>query len=147
MEDNVVVIAANPTFVEIEEASTTITVLVESTPEVVEIHSVSQDVTIVEVADPEVQIVAVEEQVISVLELAPGPKGDKGDTGDTGGFYEHSQASPWHTWEIDHNLGYRPNVEVLDNEGRTLIGDIGHPTINRTIITFSALVSGVAILS
>ena len=58
--------------------------------------------------------------------------------------YLHSQASPSTTWTINHNLGSTPAVTVTDSAGEECEGEVDHPTLNQTVITFSAAFSGTA---
>ncbi len=63
------------------------------------------------------------------------------------GGYVHEQVDPSATWTIDHNLGARPAaVSVFDTNDDEWEGDISHPTLNRTVITFSAAFAGTATL-
>lgn len=78
---------------------------------------------------------------------AKGDEGPEGPTGGTGGSFAYEQITPSATWTIDHNLGYIPNVTVIDGLGREVMGDIAHPTLNQTVLTFSAMFSGDAYLS
>lgn len=59
-------------------------------------------------------------------------------------FYRFTQVTPSADWYIVHNLGYRPNVEVVDTAGTEIIGSLDHLDTNTLRITFSVTVSGVA---
>lgn len=61
--------------------------------------------------------------------------------------YEHSQAIPSAEWVIAHNLGFRPNVTVIDTLGRTVEGDIAYADLNTLTLSFSAGFAGTAYLS
>lgn len=81
-----------------------------------------------------------------------GEKGDKGDKGDPGGgssiSYTHFQNTPASIWVIEHNLGFWPNVYVLDTNGDECEGDVqNYPGMNRTDIFFSAPFAGRARLT
>lgn len=65
----------------------------------------------------------------------------------TASYYNHSQGVSASTWTITHNLGYYPNVQVVDSGGTNVIGDITYNSINQLTITFSASFSGNAYLS
>lgn len=86
------------------------------------------------------------------LTLTPffqGPKGDKGDQGDVGPapsfmFYQNTPES---TWVIEHNLGFWPNVYVLDTNGDECEGEVQNVSFNRTDIFFSAPFAGRARLT
>lgn len=58
-----------------------------------------------------------------------------------------AQATPASVWTLDHNLGFRPNVSVTDTAGDDCEGDVDHPTLNQTVVTFSAAFAGTARLS
>lgn len=68
---------------------------------------------------------------------------------DTGGIqnYTHTQGSVSSTWTINHNLGFRPSITVIDSGGSQAIGDRTDPTVNQTILTFSPGFSGTAYCS
>lgn len=51
------------------------------------------------------------------------------------------------TWAITHNLGYYPNVTVVDSTATVCEGDIVYTNANTITITFSQAISGVAYLS
>lgn len=114
--------------------------------------------TDVMVLDEPVTVATIVSQGATVLGTVPaGPRGPKGDTGDTGeqgppgsnGFYRHIQDVASTVWTIPHNLGYRPaGIWVEDSAGtRWFPGDVEHPTVNLTVITWSAPFSGTADLS
>jgi hypothetical protein len=91
---------------------------------------------------------------IDLSNIGPrGLKGDKGDQGDpgptgaTGGTYTHTQALASATWTINHNLGYFPNVTVVDSAEDEVVGDINYVNNNTLIISFNGGFSGNAYLS
>jgi hypothetical protein len=69
-----------------------------------------------------------------------GPQGPGGG----GAAYVHTQASPATTWTINHNLGFRPSVELLDSGSQEIDGDIAHPTVNQTVVTLNPATAGLA---
>ena len=71
--------------------------------------------------------------------------GGGGGGGGTG--YTHDQATPATTWIVTHNLGFYPNVTVMDSAGNTVEGDITHLTINQLRIIYSAAITGRAYAS
>jgi hypothetical protein len=81
----------------------------------------------------------------------PGPKGDKGDKGDpgdgTGLSFVHTQGVASDTWTVSHNLGYYPNVTVVDSAKREVVGDVEYINTNTIQITFSSGFSGEAYCS
>lgn len=64
-----------------------------------------------------------------------------------GGAYTHTQGVPADTWNVTHNLGYFPNVSVVDSAESRVEGDIQYVDLNSLIITFSAAFGGKAHLS
>lgn len=80
-----------------------------------------------------------------------GPQGPQGvpGTGGTGGAmaYTHDQTTPASVWTINHNLGFYPNVTVIDSGGTVVEGGIAYPTVNQAQLTFSAAFAGKAYLS
>lgn len=75
------------------------------------------------------------------------PEGVPGPPGPAGATYVHTQASPAITWTINHNLGFRPSVELLDSGSQEIDGEIAHPTINQTVVTLNPATAGLARLN
>ncbi|ROL55658.1 hypothetical protein D9V84_11175 [Bacteroidetes/Chlorobi group bacterium Naka2016] len=73
---------------------------------------------------------------IQLDELAPG-LADK--------HYRHNQDLPALEWIIQHNLGKKPSVEVIDSAGTKVEGEIEYIDDNTVKIKFSSEFSGVAI--
>lgn len=63
------------------------------------------------------------------------------------GTYRYIQDIPAATWTIIHNLGFRPNVSVVDSAGTEVIGEVSYPDVNTVVIDFSAQFAGEAYLS
>jgi hypothetical protein len=61
--------------------------------------------------------------------------------------YVHSQNTPSTSWEIDHNLGFFPNVTVVDSGETQVEGSVIYNNINRVTIEFSTAFAGKAYLS
>ena len=57
-------------------------------------------------------------------------QGPQGTPGSAPQAYVHDQAIPSMVWTINHNLGYHPNVTVIDSGGTEWIGDIAHLSDN-----------------
>ena len=70
--------------------------------------------------------------------------GPQGPGGGAGAAYVHTQASPATTCTINHNLGFRPSVELLDSGSQEIDGDIAHPTTNQTVVTLNPATAGLA---
>jgi hypothetical protein len=85
---------------------------------------------------------------ITIASSGPqGPKGQDGINGISGGSYTFEQQTNSATWNITHNLGFRPSVTVQDYGKITLEGDLSHTDANSLVLTFSQAVSGYAYLS
>lgn len=63
------------------------------------------------------------------------------------GSYEHVQDTPASMWDIIHNLGFHPNVTVVDSAGSEVEGDVKYPSSNEVQIEFASAFSGQAFLS
>ena len=61
--------------------------------------------------------------------------------------YVHEQPAPSSVWEINHDLGFYPNVTVQDPDGNICEGEISYPTENSLVLTFSTPITGIAYLS
>lgn len=61
--------------------------------------------------------------------------------------YEHTQGSSSSTWTINHNLGFKPNVTVVDSAGNIVEGEISYTNSNSLTVSFSAGFSGKAYVS
>lgn len=61
--------------------------------------------------------------------------------------YVHTQSSSASTWNINHNLGYYPNVTIIDSSGRVVEGEIDYVDVNNIQLLFSAAFTGTAYLS
>jgi len=77
--------------------------------------------------------------------LIPGIPGPAGPGG-TGGIaaYVHQQSTPATVWTINHNLGFRPSVELYNSGMQEIDADIAHPSINQTVVTFNPATAGLA---
>ena len=64
-----------------------------------------------------------------------------------GGTFIHTQYSASNTWNITHNLGYNPNVTVVDSAGSLIEGTIEYTNTNSIVLLFSASFAGTAYLS
>lgn len=73
-----------------------------------------------------------------------GPPGQPGAAGDS---LVWNQAVVSDEWEIQHDLGYLPNVTIFDSADTEVEGDVIHVDINNLTVTFSAPFSGYAVLS
>lgn len=90
-------------------------------------------------ADNDVKVVRI---VIPGPSGPPGPPGPVGPAGITA--YIHTQSTAASVWTINHNLGYRPAVEVLDSGSQEIDGEVSHPTVNQTVVTLNPPTAGIA---
>jgi hypothetical protein len=80
---------------------------------------------------------------VTVMEVGrPGPQGPPGASGVVG--FSHAQASPAAEWVINHDLGYRPVVELTDLGGNEIRAEVLHVSDNQTRIYFNLAVAGFA---
>jgi hypothetical protein len=100
-------------------------------------------VTVEVVEDGGVQVVEITApSAVEVVEVIhPGPQGPSGTS------FEYQQPTPSTTWVINHNLGYRPTVELLDAGSQEIDGAVSHPSINQTIVTLNPATAGTARLT
>lgn len=61
--------------------------------------------------------------------------------------FRYEQSNQSSVWNINHNLGFNPNITILDYSGNTIESDIVYVNINNVTLTFSSDVSGYAYLS
>jgi hypothetical protein len=59
----------------------------------------------------------------------------------------HTQSSASSIWTVNHNLGLRPQVEVLSPGGVQVEAAVQHITDNQTVITFNTPQTGQAIFN
>lgn len=71
----------------------------------------------------------------------------RGENGTSGGGFTHTQSSPSDTWIINHNLGYRPSVELIDIGGLEIEGEVQHLSLNQTVVRFNVATAGFARLN
>jgi len=77
-----------------------------------------------------------------------GPTGPPGPPGPSGGTYTFSQPVGATQWTINHNLGFKPNVSVVDSTGDQIFpGDIQYTSGSAVTLSFSSAVGGEAYLS
>ena len=59
----------------------------------------------------------------------------------------HTQSSAAETWNINHSLGGRPSVTVVDSSGTVVIGEVTYNSNTSVTITFTSPFSGYAYLT
>jgi|SRR3990170_2078783 len=101
-----------------------------------------------------VELIDMGDDIVEVIDVTiadpieVGVIGPQGPPGSSVATYVHDQAIPAATWTIVHNLGYPPNVTVVDSSGREVVGDVTYPIPNTTVeIEFSSAFGGKAYLS
>lgn len=73
----------------------------------------------------------------------PGPGGGGG-----GSSYDYIRDTPAATWVIDHNLGHRVHVTLLDATGQYVLAQVDQAAPwNQVTVTYPAPVTGSAHLS
>lgn len=60
--------------------------------------------------------------------------------------YIHYQTSASNVWTINHDLGFTPNITVVDLDGNVIYGDYKYQG-NTIVATFSESITGAAFLS
>jgi hypothetical protein len=98
-----------------------------------------------------------------------GPQGPQGDPGASGAdldstddlvegvtnkyftvervSYEHTQGTASDAWVIEHFLGFKPNVTVVDSAGNIVEGEITYTNTNSLTVSFQSAFSGYAYIS
>lgn len=76
-----------------------------------------------------------------------GLQGATGAAGVSGGSYTHQQSMASNEWIITHNLGYHPNVTVVDSSGSRVITTIEYMSLNIVKSTTVYPFSGAAYLT
>lgn len=77
-----------------------------------------------------------------------GIQGPAGPAGDPGTVSKRMEVGiPTAVWNLQHDLGFYPNVIAQDYGGNSLEGDISYNSLNNLTITFVMEVSGYAYLS
>jgi hypothetical protein len=61
--------------------------------------------------------------------------------------YAHMQGAASSSWAITHNLGFKPNVTVIDSAGNIVEGEIAYTNSNSLTVSFQSAFSGNAYLS
>jgi len=82
--------------------------------------------------------------VSTVSAIAVGPQGPQGVAG---AGYDFVQSSPSASWTINHNLGYKPGVDVYDSGSQQIQAEVSHTSVNQTVILLTASTAGFARLT
>ena len=62
----------------------------------------------------------------------------------SGAKYIHPQVTATTSWIINHNLGEKPNIVLINAAGRVFLGQIDHPTVNQAVVSLDIAVGGIA---
>jgi hypothetical protein len=73
-------------------------------------------------------------------------QGEQGIPGNAG-MFELEFPEPEDTWVIQHSLGFRPNVNVVDANGEVIYCQVTHVNKNLAVLTFSQPFAGIATFS
>lgn len=82
-----------------------------------------------------------------IIVKAYAKQGPPGPPGPAGATYTHTQSSAATTWTINHNLGFKPSVEVLDTGGNEFEAQVLHSSVNQVILYFNTAKAGTARLT
>ena len=102
----------------------------------VNVTHVNNTVVVTENGSSTVVTVPVTTTVTAVTEGPQGPAG--------GAAFVYQQVAPATVWTINHNLGYKPSVELLDSGSQEIDGEIAHPSNNQTVVTLNPASAGLA---
>lgn len=102
----------------------------------VNVSSVTNTVTVTENGSSTVVTVPVTSTVTAITQGPQGPSG--------AAAFVYQQAAPATTWTINHNLGYKPSVELLDSGSQEIDGNVSHPSDNQTVVTLNPASAGLA---
>jgi hypothetical protein len=58
--------------------------------------------------------------------------------------YLHTQNVPATVWTINHNLGLRPAVSIIDTGGNEVEAEVSHTSTNQLVIRFAIPLAGLA---
>lgn len=64
-----------------------------------------------------------------------------------GTTYIHTQASASSSWIINHSLGRRPSVTIVDSAGNVQIGEVLYTSDNSITVTFASAFGGYAYIN
>lgn len=103
--------------------------------------------TIVQVFKPNRQTIESVKEVKTTVVSRPGTKGEKGDDGAPGSVYEHQQPIAASEWICNHNLGFRPNVQIFSIGGVEAMAEVLHISVNQARIYFDTPFAGFAVFS
>lgn len=159
---------SNPDSISIQVIDAIDTIVISPVQQVdsVDVNTVGEEVNITIDATQNVDTLVIEEQTealqveLSVVDNVTGVLSVNGKTGNViidypdintdpvnHVKYVHTQSTATNTWNITHNLGFFPNVTVLDNMNRIIEADTQYLNTNSVRIVMNVALSGVAYLT
>lgn len=129
--------------------SNTQLITVEPIPQVITVDAITQQIISVTTPTNTVSIINAGPQGPRGFDGLVGPAGPAGSggSGTINAGYNHTQASASTLWIINHNLGYKPSVQMFNTGGLEVLGEIQHVSDNQTTVTFNTIVAGIARLT
>ena len=70
-----------------------------------------------------------------------------GPQGSAGAGFVFTQPSSASTWTINHNLGFKPSVDVYDSGSQQIQAEVSHASVNQTVILLTVSTAGFARLT
>ena len=107
----------------------------------VNVTSVTNTVTVTEDGSSTVVTVPVTSTITAVT------AGPQGPPGTSGAGYDFIQSSSSATWTINHNLGFKPGVDVYDSGSQQIQAEVSHTSVNQTVILLTVSTTGFARLT
>jgi hypothetical protein len=107
----------------------------------VNVTSVTNTVIVTENGSSTVVTVPVTSTVTAVT------AGPQGPPGISGAGYDFIQSSSSATWTINHNLGFKPGVDVYDSGSQQIQAEVSHTSVNQTVILLTVSTAGFARLT
>ena len=106
--------------------------------------SIARVTVVKQVAQVQVQPGAGSVKVSEVAKPAVIQVGITGPQGPAHQVYLHAQATPAATWTINHNLGLKPDIALIDAGGNEVEGAILHTSDNQAVASFAVAIAGTA---
>jgi len=94
---------------------------------------------------PNIQTIVVFTENTTVVGAdAAGPQGVPGPSGDSASGFNFTQGVADTSWVINHNLGYRPVVDVFTVGGVIMLAEVVHVSNNQVLVTLNTAQTGSA---
>lgn len=58
--------------------------------------------------------------------------------------YIHTQSGASSTWTINHNLGFKPVIQLFNTGSQLITGSISHISVNQVQVLFTTPIAGFA---